>query len=299
LGASGSLDDDFKTFAKAQIKTGDLDPTYWLLKRAYAREGLTKDIALWRTLLYVTWYHLGSSEKMWTLFRFPQKIREQFVKGLSTGTERRGFRGNVNAAAFINDVLNRAATCGGTLHGWIERVAGGHLWAFGWNNIQVELMMVKNAGPWASYKWADLLKNVHNYDITAPDLGVGGGSATAGPIPGMVRLTGKDWKQCATDIGLQCALLDRYVAEGVPFSGLDQLETALCDFNSLCKGGYYVGHDIDGMMSNLPPNSPLWLSRDVFTESVRGERQGWNGVRKERKSVYKNTGRIILPWEQM
>jgi hypothetical protein len=288
------LDEDFKTFARGQIETGDLDPTYWLLKRAYERENLSLDIALWRTLLYVTWYHLGSAEKVWKIVPEPRHLLPDHVFGLSTGTERRGFRGNVLSAGFINDVLKRASTRGGTLSRWVD---GCGLGAGGWDNIRFELQSVRFAGPWASYKWADLLKNVHGFSIAATDLGVGGGSETAGPIPGMVRLTGRDWKQCATDIGLQRALFEQAVSEGVPFSGIDQLETALCDFNSLSKGAYYVGHDIDGMMSNLLPGSELWKSRDIFDDRVRGERSGWNGVRKNRKSVYAKTKRVLMPWD--
>ncbi len=135
---------------------------------------------------------------------------------------------------------------------------------------------------------------MHDVPITASDLGVGGASETSGPIPGMVLLTGKSWNVCATDLALQRDLLLKARASGVPFSGLDQLETALCDFNSLHKGGYYVGHDIDDQMTKLAGCGPmLWESRSVFPDAFRGEVGGWNGVRKELKTAYRDRGVVL------
>jgi len=151
------------------------------------------------------------------------------------------------------------------------------------------------AGPWSSYKWADLLKNVHGLRITANDVGVGGKGETAGPIPGMVLLTGLDWKQCANDTNSQRDLLSRCVEHyGVPFTGLDQLETCLCDFNSLAHGRYYSGHDIDVQMEHLPTDKIWWMARGIaIPKSCRGEvGRRWNGPRKALKSLYRDKGII-------
>lgn len=283
-----SLFEDFCTFARAQIESGDIDPMYPLLRASYEDEALEEEIALWRTLLYVTWYHLGTANRMWQRAPEPRPLTEDEVNGLPTGVERRGFRGNVLAVRFVNGVLD-AAPVG--LSAWVRSLGDGES---GWDRVRSELQMVSFAGPWASYKWADLLKNVHGLPLRASDIGVGGKGEKTGPIPGMVRLTGEPWQECANNVGLQRDLLKRGLAAGVPFGGLDQLETALCDFNSLCKGTYYVGHDIDVQQEHLKgQRNDLWRARRVFRSKYRGELSGWNGVRPELKVVYRDRGEVL------
>jgi len=79
---------DFCIFANGQLSSGDLDPTYPLLKEIYQAEGLDKERSLWRTLLYVTWYSLGSASRVWDLYPDPALPSPEKVQGLSTGTER-------------------------------------------------------------------------------------------------------------------------------------------------------------------------------------------------------------------
>ena len=142
----------------------------------------------------------------------------------STGTERRLFRGRFHD--FITHINNFVDITGGDIKGWVDSNVGlgGE---DGWSSLRSAFEEVKFNGPWASYKFADLIKHVHKYDITANDIGVGGGSQTAGPIPGMVKLTGRDWKECARDVGLQKGLLKESIGNGVPFDGLDQLRVGL------------------------------------------------------------------------
>lgn len=282
------LFDDFCRFAKAQIESGDIDPMYPLLRRFYANEELDREQALWRTLLYVAWYHVGSAEKVWRAVPEPRPLTAHDVRGLPTGIERRAFRGNTNAALFLNAALGRA----GKLASWVDSFGEG---TRGWDRAREEIRALPWCGPWASYKFADLMKHVHGLPLEASDIGVGGASETAGPIPGMVRLTGEPWKECAQNVGLQRRLLALACDAGVPFAGLDQLETALCDFNSLCKGGYYVGHDIDDNMTKLRDSGAgLWESRAVFDDRWRGEVGGWFGVRKPMKTVYSKAGRVLV-----
>jgi hypothetical protein len=289
--AAGSrLFDDFCRFAEAQVRSGDLDPAYVLLRAHYEAEGIDDETAVWRTLLYVTWYHVGSAERAWKLFpsanRFDEVRAPALLRGYETGIERRGFRGNDLASAFIERVELTATSTAGSLWRWVTEAAapGGTL---GWETVRQTFQAIPHAGPWASYKWADLLKHVHGLSITASSIGDKLGE-TAGPIPGMVLLTGLPWSECASSVELQQEMHDVATQMGCPFRGLDQLETALCDFNSLAKGRYYHGHDIDSQMAQLSEGSRLWKGREAFAERFRGELGGWNGVRSELKSAYAN-----------
>lgn len=282
---------NFVRFSRAQIESGDIDPTYPVLKSVYQARNYSKEQALWYTLLYVTWYNLGSSEVAFERLPEPPKKPIRASLKMPTGIERRSFRGNELARDHLNAILEAAE---GSLTAWVEGMVGDGGEA-GWDRVRTGFQTIQNAGPWSSYKLADLLAHVHDYPITASDLGIGGASETAGPIPGMVLLTGHDWKRCATDRGLQREMLAEARKQGTPLSGLDQLETCLCDFNSLSKGRYYVGHDIDAQQEHLKnADDKFWIARrEVFPERYLGEVNGWSGVRKDLKKVYLIEDRIV------
>lgn len=278
----------FVRFSQAHIASGDIDPMYPVLRQVYDDLKLFEEQRLWRTVLYVATYHIGSAWKLAALFPTPTALlnaQAGSMPNLPTGTERRCFRGRPDAL----ELHLRSVAAQHPLLGWVNACGDGEE---GWRRTREAFQTLPFGGPWSSYKWADLLACVHTRPITADDLGVGGGSESAGPIPGMVKLTGRPWKACATEKPLQRALLDECRFAGIPFKGLDQLETSLCDFNSLTKGRYYVGHDIDEQMEKLK-DAPIefWRARSkVFEKRYLGEVMGWQGVRKHLNKRFVDDG---------
>ena len=281
----------FCKFSKAHIASKDIDPAYPLLKYVYDRLSLSIGERVWRTALYVCFYHLGSAEVAWKRYPTPPNSVEPFA--LPTGVERRGMRGQPQRVAdHLNSLLSAAGSLGG-MRQWAEsQTEGGG--TTGWTGSRQAFESLVQCGPWASYKWADLMKHTLGFDIEASDIGVGGRGKKAGPIPGMVWLTGLDWRQCANDVASQNELLEICQGRGVPFAGLDQLETSLCDLNSMVKGKYYVGHDIDMMMKQLEYAGPMfWEARSrVMKAEHLGEVGGWFGSRHELESLFKNRGLV-------
>lgn len=290
---------DFCTFSKLQLSSGDIDPTYSVLRWLYDDLGLDEETALWRTYIYLTYYKLSSAEKVWGLYPdlsyvVGGKLSADPSMRLPTGTERRGFRGNDNAVKNINHMLLMASEYG-SLQSLFRNDM--HVWHNDtiqtkkkyWDKARRRVEQIIGNGNWASYKWADLLKSVHGFPIIASDIGVGGNSKSASPVVGLKLITGKSYEECARDVLLQEAIMNKCIVMGVPFDGLDQFETCLCDYNTMCKGGYYVGHDIDQMMTGLTPDSVFWRAREaVFSPKYLGEKNGWVGVRKEMKKRYKD-----------
>jgi hypothetical protein len=288
--------DDFVLFARAEVLSGDVDPMYPLLRRTYTAARLEPETALWRTLLFLTWYNVGSAEKVWRAHPKPAKVDPVRFASLAVGVERRSFKGvggNVQARAFLGNVMARA---GRSLASWVTTFGSGEA---GWRSARRELEAVSGGGPWASSKWAELLKHVHGLPITAPDIGALGKAVTSGPIPALVALTGKAGRAAAADVDLQREVFATAITRGVPFSGLDQMRTVLCDFNALMKGSYYVGHDIDLQMSELDGAGPeLWEARAAFPDAYRGEkaREPWSGVRRDLCKVYRARGELANVW---
>jgi hypothetical protein len=293
----GKLWENFIMFCSPYIKSGDIDPVYPVLKKVYDLRKMNAEERIWHTMLYLTWYHLGSADKMRDID--PEIFRNNYPPVLPTGVERRGFRGNVGARRaqeFIVNLLNKRETHGGWST-WVSTVIShGDTPEERWSKLFEEIIQMKYCGTWAAYKCCDLFANVLNYPITAPDIGYGGGGENAGPIPGMVQLTGENWIDCANNVkGIQQKLYHTCLLAGIPLNGMEQMETALCDFNSVTHGRYYVGHDIDKQMEDIMGlDDVYWKARSlVFNPVYLGEYSGWSGVRPFLNTYYQRTGNIF------
>lgn len=82
------------------------------------------------------------------------------------------------------------------------------------------------------------------------------------------------------------------------------IETSLCAYRKLWKQSRYLGYYIDRqqeeirtMERNVPEGvnwQPLWdFRREYFHSSLLGEWNGWNGIRKNRTSIFLRTGHFI------
>jgi hypothetical protein len=284
--------DDFKTFCLPYLSSHDNDPVYPVLKAVFDNRQLNILDRIWHTFLYLTWYNLGSAEKAFQLFPVAQIINSLEV--WPTGTERRGFRGE-RGTLIAQQMINRVVSAN-----WIK----GFLDVFNkpfstpeqrWTYMYWMIQKIPYCGTWAAYKWCDLCKNVLGAIMSAPDIGMGGKGKNAGPVPGMVQLTGENWVICAENIQLQRQFYNRCLQQGIPFQGMEEMETALCDFNSLTHGFYYVGHDIDVQQEHLQGLPQVyWDARKaVFPHNFLGELNGWTGCRKELKTIYSKTKRIF------
>lgn len=282
--------DDFTLFARALVASGDLDPTAVLLRRLYATEKLPTETALWRSLLVLTWWHVGSAERVWKTHARPAEIDSTRFASLPVGVERRSFKGvvgNVQARAFVSNVLKRAS---GGLAKWAATFGSGEA---GWRSARREFESIPGAGPWASWRWAELLRSVHGFDLRAPHVGTGA------PIAPLAALVGKPAPVVAVDTALHHDTLLRARRAGVELDGLDELRAVLVAFGSLGKGAYYVGRGIDAQMEQLDgASSALWAARAAFPTSYRGERakKPWSGVRKELCRAYAARGEIVNVW---
>jgi hypothetical protein len=192
-----NLFDDFRLFAIHHKQSGDIDPAYPYLKRAYELDGVRGNVAIWRTLLYVALYDLGSARLVWGLYPEPARLDQAYMAKslcgyLSTGSERRGFRGSWLFCEMVNDVVEKS---NGDLLMWVMGAAMNGPSTMNcpvWNQVREQFESVKHNGTWASYKWADLLKNVHGFYMQAPDIGFGGGNKASSPAAGLSKLLGVD-----------------------------------------------------------------------------------------------------------
>tara|TARA_Y100001963_G_scaffold20399_1_gene26048 strand:- start:735 stop:1637 length:903 start_codon:yes stop_codon:yes gene_type:complete len=278
--------EDFIKFGKLSLKIKDYDPGYPILKKYYELRKLNEKQKHWHTLLFMTFYRLSSAEEVFK--KYPEQTKVSFSKAYPTSPDRRGLRGkkekqerfiNQFNAYPIQELVTKVASPYGKI-GWakFERIMQKNFWY---------------VGTWTTYKWADILNNVYDFNIEAPYLSDGGGSVTTGPIGGMISLLGV--KPAEINDTLELNLYKEVINRGLNVPDYNTLETLLCDFKALTKGKYYLGHDIDSFLAEIQEikdikirNLYLETRKQVFDYRFLGEINGWQGVRDNLKKQYKN-----------
>jgi hypothetical protein len=272
---------DFCKFSKKQLTTKDNDPMYPVLESVFKQRGYDEETKLWYLYLYTTFYHVGSAENLFNKYPKKTKINYNYVRPLLTGIERRGFRGNTNWLVTINSLDKYH-----TMIDFVSPVKRGGM--LGWKEMRMRFEEIKHNGAWSSYKFADLLAHVMHYDIQADDIG-----SNPSVLGAAQMITGVSIRTAEKSAQFQNELYDKCKKAGVEFTGLDQMETCLCDFHTLTDGRYYVGNDIDMNMKQIPDLPEFWRARKmVFDSKNLGEVNNWEGERKDLKKQYLTKGVI-------
>lgn len=274
------------TFAAAHVRSHDIDPVYPILSWLERNQG--EEDALERSLIYVAFYNVASAETF-RLADDPAMLR------LPTGIERRGLRGGAPMSAHLEGLYHLRAEYG-SLRAWLLSQGAT------WNQVREAVELAYGNGRWASYKTVEILAKVHGWPLTAPDMGNYGSSGPRWTLnllypdlpPGDSAAAVDAADAAAAD--LLAALAERDVVLGI-----EELETVLCDFGSMTKGHFYVGHDIDKMLEQtLHPSVPaavrelLWMARaEALPTEYLGELRGWSGVDRFLCGHYARTGEVI------
>lgn len=299
-------------FARAMIRSCDIDPLYPVLRHMISM--MNREQQLWLTFLYVAWYNLPSGYAAFlTHPAFDSGLAQtsidpQLLK-LPTGIERRNHRGGT-VARHINDYVRQ-----------LSRRYAGEQFAFytdgldpndpiaNWRLLTERLQTIWGNGRWAAYKHCEILMKVHDLPLAAPDMG---NQFSSGPREGLAYFFNvPDGQDAATirlldrmGIHLQRRLHHEFGVE----LGIEELETILCNWKSLKKGKYYVGHDIDELQEQIArgeherwlpirARESLYHARQVaLPNHYLGELQnpGWCGVDKRRMTAYRDRGKVLV-----
>lgn len=275
--------DDAAAFGLAHLASEDIDPAYPVLRHLYALYALGADRALWATVLYTTFYDLKSGIQAFKAVPEPGRLPPG-IAAMPTGVERRGLRGG-RTAPFIDGLLaelGERSLSEWLTEGWGDNPISNYflLWE-AWQRV-------KGNGRWSAFKIAEILRRVHGLNIIAPDMRL---KFCTGPLEGLRWLM-----PSGVDDDARAEVVRREVRRRGLHVDWEHLETVLCDFNSMRKGHYYVGHDIDLMLEQAN-TAPGWLRNDLMDArasslpaSYLGEVKGWTGRSKALASQYRDTG---------
>lgn len=310
MGRAPEQADALRRFAKWHIISGDIDPVYPVLQNLGTLYCADEEEAIRLTFLYVTYYNLPSAIAAWnqSVFTKPGRLPELPIAKYPTGTERRAHRMPnklIEHLAYLDGLVANY----GSLHTWLTHDLTSNA-ETNWLIVQDKLRSVRHNGRWAAYKTGEILATVHGWPLSPTDAGhdfsSGPRQGLADCFPEAAQIVGykpepvRKLDQLTHDLGV-------WLSDGLGIDvPVEQVETVLCDWHSVQKGHYYVGHDIDllleqthkaGEAQRLKPQNyreMFWARDRSFDRRWLGEHNGWDGVRKPLKRAYIDEG--IIEW---
>jgi hypothetical protein len=274
-----------------------MDPAYPVLK--WFADSMNRESGLWLTFLFVGYYHMGSALKAFSLYPTLTVPDEATLK-LPIAQPRRSHRATLRFAQHLDSLCAKAEQHGG-LGAWLDSASTSEDPLTNWKTLNDELTTVYGNGRWAAYKTAEILMKSHGFNLAAPDMG---NANSSGPrkglglfFPGLPQ--GNSPAEIAYLDELSLKVVENLTGKTSQVS-IETAETSLCDFYALNKGRYYVGIDIDEMQEQLlrvqsDLTALAFKARyETLPHAYLGELNGWKGIDKNRKSIYRDTKQIAL-----
>lgn len=299
---------DFVRFGKHLKSSSDIDPLYPILRSIIVQHKMTEEQAYWFTFLYVAWYNVAVGYRAWLECPEPDPdILTLLDPSWPTGVERRASRGG-RVREHIDSFLTAAD--GYRIQTWFNRGLNADAFELedqhaNWRILNERLQTLRMNGRWAAYKHCEVLRRVHYVMVQAPDMG---NQFSSGPREGLAFLYGEldgQGPKVISRLDRQGLNLQRRVARLGLEVDIEELETILCNWKSVMKGKYYVGHDIDenqeqihiavekGILTEEQADT-LWIARQTtLPHEYLGELNGWNGVQKDRQTAYMKQRKIV------
>ncbi len=280
---------EYLEFHQVQQYSTDMDPIYPVLKYIIDKTRIHREESIWLTFLYVAYYNIGSALLAFEKYPTPE-LPSDLLK-LPCATERRNHRTPENLKKHLTNYVD--------IYWWYDGFENWLLNDFcehpkmNWEITQEKLQQVWGNGRWACYKTAEVLWKVNGLNLEATDMGH---AHSSGSRKGLELLYNNLPKgNTENEIKLLDTISDDLVLYmkrcGLEVS-IETAETSLCDFNSLRKGKYYSGIDIDHMQEDLIKTPSVYTDlafegrRKLIPNEYLGELNGWDGVRKEKKKEY-------------
>ncbi len=301
---------DFIAFSKRQCVSLDYDPFHPMVIELM--KPLSKEEGFWLSTLYMAFYNMGSAWLAFANTPLLTELQPDIVK-LPVGVQRRNLRGGLIAkhiSLFIKSVKK---------YGSIEKLMTADFtgdMVKDWCVLQDNLNALWGNGRWASYTAGELYQKANGVPVFPKDIMNDGSS---GPrtglqfVMGEVKAKGKDaLEELDAKADELFKLTKKRIKPNVPFLpkghyDYAMMESLLCDFNSLRKGRYYVGRDIDRMQERIvkaelhakelgvdtDPLKKVWkVRKKVFDHRLLGELHDWDGRTKYAKQFYFTYGKI-------
>lgn len=292
--------DDLAAFARLQVSSLDIDPAYPLLK--WIVRDMEQEQALWRSVVYVAYHSLPSSEAVFSAAPEPGDNVQGAAAKLPTDVERRGLRGGT-AMTLHFESWAKVLEMHGSLQGFLEEAMTGDP-KESWRRMVRLIQTVRGNGRWAGYKLAEVLMKSNGWPLEPPDMG---NQNSTGPRQGLALffdVVHGNSPAAIQKLDEQGWILQDLLARRGVHIAIEELETCLCDFHAMADGRYYNGKGIDDILAQMnaaekdwrvqPHIKTVWEAREaVLPRAYLGEFNSWKGVDHYRAGHYARTGEVL------
>jgi hypothetical protein len=277
-------------------------------------KGMSVEEHLWLSTLYMAWYNIGSA---WVAFNNCDvlKLPPVWTAKIPVGTQRRNLRGG-RVLQHLEDFIRQAKKAGSIRKLLTARFFGNV--ADDWGALTHNVGSVWGNGRWSTYTASELYQKVNRLPVLPTDIMNEGSS---GPRTGLCFMHGVETPHGVKVVPKLDTLARRfyhtvkpYIETKIPYLpkghyDLGMVESQLCDFNSLRKGRYYIGRDIDRdqdrvrsthmslarmrLSHQIKHLDDVWEARAaVFDKKYLGEYSGWSGRTEYALRHYLRTGEV-------
>lgn len=306
-----NLIDDFVAFCQVQYDCLDYDPFHPAVINL--GRGLDREAALWLSVLYMAFYNLGST---WVAFANtePMGALPDWIRRLPVGLQRRNLRGG-KVVRHLEEFARLAREHGG-LYEFLTKGFVGDT-KKDWDTLKLNVGEPWGNGRWSIYTTSELFQKANNLPVWPCDIM---NEDSSGPAAGLALMFQVPEAERTPEVLNPLAdemftYLRKRITTNIPYLPKNHfdyamVESELCDFQSLCKGRYYVGRDIDRdqerivstetRLAELGLRFPaaqstdrVWDARaEAFEHRYLGEFNDWSGRTPYALQYYKTTGEI-------
>lgn len=284
---------DYLSFHKNQIESKDIDPAYPVIKYVLNASNKNIEDSIWAILCYVAYYHIGSGFKLFEVVPKPEVPLDSALLSLPCETERRNHRVNERLQKHFESIVDLYYWNSGLLNYFTKGFTKDK--KANWLLLNDRLMKIWGNGRWAGYKTAEIFMKVLDFEVLPTDMGHNGASGSRRGLELLYKNvpTGNSNLDIKSLDKLSDLLVDTMNNRGY-HATLETAETSLCDFNSMVKGRYYTGIDIDKMQEALESVESSYTDllfearKETLPNKYLGELNNWNGVQQNKKKHYAN-----------
>ena len=301
------LFNDFLHFSQRQYDSLDYDPFHPMLIEL--QKGMDPEEALWHSTLYMAYYNVGSFQVAFEEGPPCGRPFPEWLARLPVGVQRRNLRGGKVLTHL--DSYVRLAHEHGSQRDYLTSGFTGDARA-DWATLQENVGKSWGNGRWSVFTTSELYQKVNNIPVLPCNLMNDGSS---GPRAGLKILfnledpTVEELDKLTDQLFVEAGKRLRTSIPYLPTGHYDyaMLESQLCDFQSLFKGRYYVGRDIDRDQERLRKTASalkalgrpekgldaVWAARSaVFESRYLGEHNGWSGRTDYALTHYQRYGEV-------
>lgn len=288
---------DFVAFARAELAANDVEPWAEMFKVVYEEQLLPQEEAIWLTTLYNTYDRVDSSLGVYNRWPTPHHWaadpnREE-ARQFPCAQERRNLHGgkvNRRHQEYADALGDRSQLV------WLAEPLEFDSLGDDFRRLSAHMRSIWGVGRQAAFEWAEFAGKCFSLPVDAAD---GQLYDSSGPRESIEALYNDGNKMTADELNAAADHLQGTLAhEGLDVPFVD-LETLVCDFKVMRKGGYFVGRHITALKGEIAGNELLEYAFAKVIPTDWASIPGGLDMEPRLRGLYKSTGHIITTPEEI